>query len=132
MRFVIIGVAVLVGLGLAAFGGLTAFGVALPQLTAAAPSGTAPHTAAPLTRLASNEKTVPAQTPFHQLAQTADFGIGGAEDNRNGIHRSECGICKHRVSADRADHSGAEQVQSDRNRLCQRRSRPAAQRHTGL
>ena len=76
MRFVIIGVAVLVGLGLAAFGGLTAFGVALPQLTAAAPSGTAPHTAAPLTRLASNEKTVPAQTPFHQLAQTADLELG--------------------------------------------------------
>ncbi len=72
MRFVIIGVAVLVGLGLAAFGGLTAFGVALPQLTAASPSVTAPHAVEPLTRLASNEKTVPAQTPFHQLAQTAD------------------------------------------------------------
>ena len=68
MRYIIIGAAVLVGVGLAAVGGLAAFGITLPQLTAAAPS--APAAIAPLTRLASNEKTVPAQSPFRQLAQT--------------------------------------------------------------
>ena len=70
MRYIIIGAAVLVGVGLAAVGGLAAFGITLPQLTATAPS--APATAAPLTRLASNEKTVPAQSPFRQLAQTVE------------------------------------------------------------
>ena len=76
MRIVVIGVAVLVGLGVAAFGGLAAFGIGLPQLTAAAQSVTGSVTAhstpAPLTRLASNDKTVPAPTPFHELAQSAE------------------------------------------------------------
>jgi peptidoglycan/xylan/chitin deacetylase (PgdA/CDA1 family) len=76
MRFVIIGVAVLVGLGLAAFGGLAAVGIGLPQLAAAtqsvAASVTTPAAPPPLTRLASNDKAVPALTPFHQLAQSAE------------------------------------------------------------
>ena len=83
MRFVIIGGAVLVGLGLAAFGALAAFGIGLPQLASAAQSLTAsviaPSAPAPLTRLASNDKAVPAQTPFHQLAQSAESGTSAPE-----------------------------------------------------
>ena len=79
MRFVIIGGAVLVGLGLAAFGALAAFGISVPQLASETQSLTAsviaPSAPAPLTRLASNDKTVPAQTPFHQLAQSAESGM---------------------------------------------------------
>ena len=79
MRFVIIGGAVLVGLGLAAFGALAAFGISVPQLASETQSLTAsviaPSAPAPLTRLASNDKAVPAQTPFHQLAQSAESGM---------------------------------------------------------
>src|ERR1700677_2035628 len=82
MRAVIIGVAVLVGLALAAFGGLAVFGIGLPQLTAAAPSVTAPASTAPLTRLASNDTTVPALSPFRQLAQSLESELAAPKTTR--------------------------------------------------
>jgi peptidoglycan/xylan/chitin deacetylase (PgdA/CDA1 family) len=58
MRFVIIAVAALASLGLAAFG------VVLTQKTAASNSADAP-----VMRLASNSKTLPARGPVHEIAQ---------------------------------------------------------------
>ena len=123
MRYIIIGAAVLVGVGLAAVGGLAAFGITLPQLTALRlprPLLRTAHPARIKRKDSSGAVTVPSARANGRV------GVVGAEDNRNGVGIRRRATLERRADARRPNRARAEARKPEHSRDCSAAPPPTA------